>query len=40
MKSLGEKIKLKKHAHNRHISDKYSTKQEIEIKRLKNEGKN
>lgn len=28
MKSLREKIKRKKHAHNRHISDKYSTKQE------------
>lgn len=37
MKSLGKKIK-EKHAHNRHISDKYSTKQEIEIKRLKNKG--
>ncbi len=30
--------KEQKHAHNRHISDKYSTKQEIEIRRLKNEG--
>lgn len=31
--------KEQKHAHNRHILDKYNTKQEIEIRRLKNEKK-